>query len=364
MATTQHTYRVSFNTPAFLGNAEQQAQWRTPPFKALLRQWWRIANASRCGFNHSTLAKAEAEVFGAASDEGQGSHRSRIQIRLSQWSAGNVVNWPDDTIIKHPEVTANNGQLRPIGAHLYLGYGPLTYNNRRTSLENQDGHKWTAIDSAQECPLLTLRYPDEWLDNALKLLHWFGTLGGRSRNGWGSLHLEPQADTPALPDLSKAALQPFLRDWTECLNLEWPHAIGRDERGSLVWVSKTEHANWSDAMKELAQLKIKFRTALKFTKPKGDFDDRHILAYPVTHHPVNEWGNMGRLANQLRFKLVRQQNGRHKPIVFHLPCGFPTPTLKKHNGIELDVAPEQQEKVWKAVHGVLEHVTSPVQRLT
>lgn len=34
-------YQVSFTTPAFLGNAEQQAQWRTPPFKALIRQWWR-----------------------------------------------------------------------------------------------------------------------------------------------------------------------------------------------------------------------------------------------------------------------------------------------------------------------------------
>ena len=36
-------YRLSFFTPAFLGNANQQAQWRTPPLKALLRQWWRVA---------------------------------------------------------------------------------------------------------------------------------------------------------------------------------------------------------------------------------------------------------------------------------------------------------------------------------
>ena len=26
-------YTVSFTTPAFLGNAEQNGQWRTPPFK-------------------------------------------------------------------------------------------------------------------------------------------------------------------------------------------------------------------------------------------------------------------------------------------------------------------------------------------
>jgi hypothetical protein len=28
-------YQVQFNTPAFLGNAEQDGQWRTPPFKGL-----------------------------------------------------------------------------------------------------------------------------------------------------------------------------------------------------------------------------------------------------------------------------------------------------------------------------------------
>ena len=39
-------YTLSFNTPAFLGNAEQQAQWRTPPIKALIRQWWRVVKAS------------------------------------------------------------------------------------------------------------------------------------------------------------------------------------------------------------------------------------------------------------------------------------------------------------------------------
>lgn len=38
-------YRLIFSTPAFLGNASQQGQWRTPPVKALLRQWWRVAVA-------------------------------------------------------------------------------------------------------------------------------------------------------------------------------------------------------------------------------------------------------------------------------------------------------------------------------
>jgi CRISPR-associated protein Cmr1 len=38
MKMTQKNYVLRFCTPAFLGNAEQSGQWRTPPFKAQLRQ--------------------------------------------------------------------------------------------------------------------------------------------------------------------------------------------------------------------------------------------------------------------------------------------------------------------------------------
>lgn len=54
-------YTVRFTTPAFLGNAEQQAQWRTPPFKALIRQWWRIVKAPKLNkpFDITQLRTAE-----------------------------------------------------------------------------------------------------------------------------------------------------------------------------------------------------------------------------------------------------------------------------------------------------------------
>ncbi len=59
MTMRELTYQVGFNTPAFLGNAEQQAQWRTPPFKALLRQWWRVVKAPEVGYDHRRLAGLE-----------------------------------------------------------------------------------------------------------------------------------------------------------------------------------------------------------------------------------------------------------------------------------------------------------------
>ena len=66
MTMRELTYQVSFNTPAFLGNAEQQAQWRTPPFKAMLRQWWRVVKAPDVGYDHRELLKLENALFGSA----------------------------------------------------------------------------------------------------------------------------------------------------------------------------------------------------------------------------------------------------------------------------------------------------------
>lgn len=62
-------YQLSFTTPAFLGNAGQDAQWHTPPFKALLRQWWRVAWAAdqKCALDPAAVhAMCEQERRAAA----------------------------------------------------------------------------------------------------------------------------------------------------------------------------------------------------------------------------------------------------------------------------------------------------------
>jgi hypothetical protein len=77
-------YTVRFVTPAFLGNAEQQGQWRTPPFKALLRQWWRVAAAKDYGYNHQRLRDAEGKLFGNAWIE-EAFCKSKVRLRLDRW---------------------------------------------------------------------------------------------------------------------------------------------------------------------------------------------------------------------------------------------------------------------------------------
>ncbi|HGG60749.1 MAG TPA: hypothetical protein ENK26_12680, partial [Gammaproteobacteria bacterium] len=304
---------VHFNTPAFLGNAEQNGQWRTPPFKHLLREWWRVAWAEARGFNINLgeMRRTEGRLFGVAADEGD-TRKSQVRIRLGRWDIGKEKNWGKGLKVFHPEVGKNGIS---VGSDLYLGYGPLTYdkNTKGTRLKANAGIQ------AGEKNDLKLAYPSTeqaMLDRALALASAFGALGGRARNGWGSLELDG-GDLPGLDQLP-------LRDWRECLTLEWAHAIGQDENGPLIW--KTGHfSNWSELMKILAKLKIDLRTSFTFNSGNNAHrpEPRHWLSYPVTNHSVRSWGRDARLPNTLRFKVRRADNGGLYGVIFHMPCKPP-----------------------------------------
>lgn len=352
MAMLTRTFTLRFATPAFLGNAEQQAQWRTPPIKALIRQWWRVVKAPELGRSVGALRRAEAELFGIAADDGpNGSMQSKLRIRLDSWADGKLRQWPAGEPREfHPEVG------RPVGSDLYLGYGPLDYDKAakqvRLGTAKSSGKERTAIDDRVHAEL-RLRLPAaaaREIDSALELAHWFGTLGSRSRNAWGSLELE-RKDGPTLPSLNAAALAPYLRPLHQCLDLDWPHAIGSDGR-PLVWTTP-ERATWREAMRDLARIKIVFRTqAAPFpdTRP-GGLESRHLMGYPVTNHEValEGWGRNARWPNQLRFKLQRVAGNNLRGVIVHLPCRLP-PRLAE---AVRDRIPDQLT-LWQAVHRVLD----------
>lgn len=342
----KQAYHLTLATPAFLGGADQRGTWRTPPIKALIREWWRIAVAHDAGYRHSELKQRETALFGTAADEAGGDNRqSRIRLALAHWHEGQCQTWPaGESRVTHPEVKdRNTDRTRPVGSELYLGYGPLIFQ-QATTLRNG------AALQADETNTLRLALPDTEqadLQSALTLAHWFGTLGGRSRNGWGSLLWTAADGTPALPALSRSALEisGCTRALRDCLALDWPHAIGSDGKGVLVWRSRETFGDWRAAMRSLAETKIAFRTSLKFTtgNRSAKTEARHLLAYPVTNHSVATWGNNARLANTLRFKLHLEPDGRLRALIYHTPC---KPTLP-HDGLDL-------LDTWQRVHGFLD----------
>jgi len=324
-------YQVRFLTPAFLGNAEQNGQWRTPPFKALLRQWWRVAYAASHGFDVDVdkMKFNEGRLFGHAwlkndtDSEGRSvsARKSVVRIRLAPWADGRLSKMP-----RTPKIGA--GRIS-IASGLYLGYGPV---------KSETGLKMNHPIGPEESSLLEIGYPSdeegaEWIEKALGLIHWYGTIGGRSRNGWGSLTLEPVDGTPAI-GLETVAYQ---RDWRQALKVEWSHALGKDETGALIWTTAT-HDRWEEVVGELGRIRKQLNGACKGT-------ERMILNQPVK-------GKGARVPSSLRFKLRKSGSGSLYGVVVHMPC---TPDVIKGN-------PSATEKVWRRVHELLD-ADSGLQRL-
>ena len=363
-------YRVRFLTPAFLGNAEQSGQWRTPPFKALLRQWWRVVRAARHGFpeDFAQMRLEEGRLFGNAWIEGD-FRKSAVRMRLNNWTEGSLPKnqWGRQKLdgkIRHPEV-----KQQPVGPLLYLGYGPLKVEPIKKPggrKEYATALKGNAAIQVRETAELSIAVPESDVSdirNALALMNAYGTVGGRSRNGWGSFVIEPFDGSPGLNasvdasgkgagDLDRS----FVRPWRDALALDWPHAIGADETGPLVWRTSESYDDWKALMRDLAILKIGFRTMFVFPSARPPHD-RHWLSYPITKHNFPAWGNL-RLPNTLRFKARPDSDDpkRLRGIVFHVPCLPP-----KDFGTG-DRAIEAIEKVWRKTHELLDELIRPSER--
>lgn len=286
-------YTVRFNTPAFLGNAQRDGQWRTPPFKALLRQWWRVAYAAERQFSVDVdeMRRDEGRLFGHAwltddrDDKGRkvAARKSEVRLRLEGWSMGHLKNAPLVGKVKLGK--------KEIDGALYLGYGPVAQGPKL---------KGNAAIQVGEKATLRIAFPEgRGVEQAIGLMNAYGAVGGRSRNGWGSFELEGVSRLTEFPT----------RDWKAAFNLDWSHAFGKDDKGALVWQSEGQ-AKWEDSMKLLAQLRAGLRRAVP---------EPLMLACPANKRTMPHWKSDDRVPNSLRFK-VRSDGTQFKALVFHMPC--------------------------------------------
>ncbi|MCX9157913.1 hypothetical protein OPU71_17450 [Niveibacterium sp. 24ML] len=276
-----------------------------------------------------------------ASGDKISARKSLIRIRLGQWTEGQLKKsqWEPLAGVSHREV----GVAAP--ADLYLGYGPVAppTGGRSATL------KANAAIQSGEHTTFAIAFPDEHaplIEQALCLMDRFGAVGGRSRNSWGSYGLVPTDGSPL------SGIVP-VRDWKDCLQLDWPHAVGCDTKGALIWQTKPA-ADWRSLMRDLAILKIALRTQFEFPNQSsdGEIHERHWLSYPIKNHSVRAWGNNARLPNSLRFKVRPTAEGKLVGVVFHMPCLPPASFAPDTAAIK---------SVWAKVHAFLD---APAQNLT
>ena len=359
MTMRELTYQVSFNTPAFLGNSEQQAQWRTPPFKALLRQWWRVVKAPQLDrpFNVDELRTAENLLFGTASNDGPDqSRRSLVRFRLKHWEAGQLGNekWPHREM---RNIQVGQGQVR---ADVYLGFGPVAPASTKLNRPAPALERFALDPEKQQNELAVgfdLKASDiqiEEVRRAFSLASWFGGIGSRSRNGWGAISFQ-DGFTSRLPlNLVDAngLCQPFAR----CFQHDWPHAIGSDTVGPLIWVGCRRDApfkNWREAVYFLATLRRDIRGAAKQFGRNQDISANQLIAYPVTKANNTRWGNDARIAGSLRLKVIKTGLG-YVPVAVHLPTAIPQVLFQELSSADQRWVKENQIDIWAAAHKAID----------
>ncbi len=329
------TLTVRFLTPAFLGDAEQRGAWRTPPFKAQLRQWWRLVLAAR-GRDWRRIRAEEAELFGNAWPD-QTPRKSQIRLRLDEWRRGKKTTWSSNGSGRGGAMTIQVGR-QTVDAALYLGFGPLENSKQSKSLQL----KYEPAIDAGETAQLRIAWPaaaangSNRIEEALALMSRFGTVGGRSRNGWGSYVLDGARD---------AVWNDYLVYWRDTLCSDWVRGIGRDERGPLIWRTRGSWASWDKVLQQLARV----RAAVA-----RESADRCLLSYPVTKHDLPGWDAQDRLPNSLRFKVVKDTNGHLYGELTHFPCRPSDALWKKLPGSDEADKKRRLIDVWTDAHEQLD----------
>jgi len=307
-------FEIRFNTPAFIGDAQQESEWRTPPIKALMRYWWRFIWASKNKPHPNdlnTLRECENQLFGDTQKQ------ARVRIRLSEGGS------------RRDSIENNR-------SYNYLRYG-------------KDDKRAIGVGDVAKLEIAVTDDYESDIRSVMSIIHDYGTIGGRSTNGWGSIALRAH-NQQILQDSHKTDI---FSDWKIAIEKPWPHAIGMDEeRNPLVWEMKKTFPEWESVMNELTGLRKRVNQIGK------DRNMRHELSYPVKSYPRND--GVKRLPNALRFKVRSYKTGNnrveYRGLVYFVPM---TPKLNKSTTVR---SRNEIICVWEEVFNYLDEEANNFQR--
>ncbi len=345
-------YRVSFSTPALLGSAEPTvAELRVPPFRSLLRSFWRVVYAADGEvLDTNAMLSAEQQIFGGVGGRGGGSESFRPRRSLVELAITNDKGKPTLYPIENgyeftPKPRRGSGEL---AQRLdYLGYPRVTTNNKVTSYKQSLLYTdkefvlrvaWPATDSLRSS---LSEQQAEQLFCALELMSLFGTVGNRSRHGYGSFCMfNMDEDEPFYSsreklegELSRVASK-YLRSWDRCFGEKmdmWPRSFASLENNSKlsVFMSEQSFSTIVDAMKSLSEVWSSAR------KKMGS--DKEVLGSQGKGRDVCA---SERWPSQLRAKIfpieVEDRKRQFVVVLFQLPYG-----------------PQSHKEIWRKAHNFL-----------
>lgn len=312
-------FDIEFITPTFLGGADGNAEIRTAPFKNLLRRWWRIANGN---LSPEELWKKESRLFGSTEkdpDTGKIFGKSKVELKIEQPQSNTVY-------------ISSETEKSDLKRFLYLGYGPVQAKSADTRFYIKSG----LIVSAS---IIVPKSEKDTLIRVLTLINLFGTVGSRSRKGFGSIAILPKLDTEEggfkLYNIKKLREEiPYLHKGNEMISgdkKQYPYYLSSDEKGMFCW-NTTQKSSYQEVLSDMTDI---YRNVVGEAK-KASSSGRTILG------SANEVRNteIKRIPSPLILKVVKQGD-KYSGRILHLAYNI-SDEIK------------QQDKVWHAIYEYLD----------
>lgn len=279
-------FDVEVVTPLFLGGADpKKAELRAASIKGSLRFWWRALYG--CD-DLADMKKRESEIFGSTEK------KSSFSIQLN--GIDNI-----KPIMKNVDkgkifvVNSSKGTFR-LGIIDYLAFGIRDHKQGYTKEHIQSSAHFSIKLIFNRC------FSDEVLESFCNFIR-FGGLGAKSRNGFGSLHIED------LPKHTKS-YQNELRGFCSF------------SKKTIFFNNFAEHLKWEDALSEIG---LAYKDARLTIERKHEYDKRLLIAKPIVQAHNND-----RHAKPYFLHVNKLSNGKYQGQILFMPYNYDQAKRKEY----------------------------------
>lgn len=317
-------------TPMFLAGADtRKPELRGPAIKGAMRFWWRAIH----GFDPH-LPKNEGAIFGFT---GEGSHKSSLILKVEGGDLAAYIT--SESLPRHNFQVKRYNKIYDLNILEYIAYGIYTYDNAT---------KRNVFDRSYIKPGYSFRLAIQMRNNdrlkeiiqALQYFCWFGALGSRSRNGFGSfkvkgiegpLSLEEKEGLMSLP--GKISLDPF----NHSKSLPEFSALSG---GARLFKTRRDYGTWDACLGELGHA---YRNSRLSLEPSHSYQKRQYIGAPLI---VNKM-QISRLDRHAKpyFLRVHERQGRYTGYLLYLPSHYCTGLV----GDKLAIDPAREDAAFTRV---------------
>ena len=268
-------------TPMFLGGANNtEAELRVPSIKGMLRFWWRAA----CGIESlEKMKKKETEIFGSTKQK-----------------ASFLLHIVDTSNINYLLDLKERGETFKVHGHNvsiidYLSYGTHKYEKGKGNV-----YQRYHITPASSFALKFKFYNDGLKDEILRAFYFFiacGGLGSRSRNGFGSLHI----NNNKMPEYDKLPLSSF-------------SAFSK----KVKLFTFAQRNTWHEA---LSKIGMAYKKAKLCVEPSHSYNKRKLVVAPITVKKQNK-ADLERHAKPYFLHVNKLKNGKFQGQILFMPYKY------------------------------------------